>query len=183
MEIARESKTSKPVLIILLSLIAFLLGFNFALSRYGAFWQKPRPEISTPPPDLPKKEETYIGCPVPEEYCKGGENVFYEGKVVGVGFVLPEGTPMLAVFDGEPRPGAGVAQDGTAFRNIYLTNNEGYQATYSFQGEAENLPFAVRKGEVIGRVNGKPVSGFGNFSLIFKVKKGNEIVPITSNSF
>ncbi|MBC7264884.1 MAG: hypothetical protein H5T64_11100 [Chloroflexi bacterium] len=182
METAQDSKLPKIALLVLISSIIVLIGFNFALSRYGAFWQKPQPKISPSPPEL-SKEDFIIGCPVPQDYCQSGKEVYWEGKLVGLEFILPEGTPLLAAFTGEPNRGAGKSEDGTPFEAISLTSREGYKAVYFFQGETETLPFAVRKGEVLTRVSGESISSTREVNFYFSVEKNGESLPITSNSF
>lgn len=183
METAQESKLPKIALFVLISLIIVLVGFNLTLSRYGAFWQKPQPGISSPSPEPSKQVEFTIGCPVPQEYCQSGKEVYWEGELIGLEFILPKGTPLLAAFTGEPKQGRGIWEDGTKLKVISLTAQGGYRALYFFQGEAETLPFALRKGEVLARVRDEPISATKGVNFYFSVEKNGETLPISSRSF
>lgn len=183
METAQNSKSPKIVLLVLISFIIILLGFNFALSRYGAFWRKPQPKISPPPLEFPKETEFAIGCPVPQEYCQAGRNFIWEGKSIGVGFMIPEGTPLLSVFDGEINQGAGTNVEGVSSKILFLTSRDGYRAVYFFLGQVEKLIFAVRKGDVLGRVSNELISPSQRVNLLFTIEREGKSLPITSDSF
>ncbi|MBC7232906.1 MAG: hypothetical protein H5T68_06675 [Chloroflexi bacterium] len=182
METAQEIKTPRVILVALLFLIVILLSFNFALSRYGAFWQKTQPKI-LPPSEQLQKTEFKIGCPVPQEYCQSGKEVYWEGELVGLEFIVPEGTLLLAAFTGEPNRGVGKSEDGTPFKVISLISQEGYKAFYFFQGETKTLPFAVNTGDSLAQTSDEPISTTKKVNFYFSVEKDGESLPITSSSF
>ncbi|MBC7264985.1 MAG: hypothetical protein H5T64_11615 [Chloroflexi bacterium] len=145
METAQDSKLPKIALFGLISLIIVLIGFNLALSRYGVFWRKPQPGISSPSPEPLKEVEFTIGCPVPQDYCQSGKEVYWEGELAGIEFILPEGTPLLVAFTGEPNRGAGKNEDGTPFKVISLTSQEGYKAVF-FPGRTRGFTLCRKEG-------------------------------------
>lgn len=70
-----------------------------------------------------------IYCPVPAEYCDTGIDVYdYDGNYLGLGFSLPEGTPIFSVGDG-------VLRDmGKAAMGPYLDGSYVYYFSYDLIG-------------------------------------------------
>lgn len=91
----------KRTQIIFLGIVSFLiivlLGFNLALSRYGAFWQKARRLLpkSQPVKQTEPASKFSLDCPVPKEYCSEVDEI---GRYLG--FQLPPGTEIRAVMSG-----------------------------------------------------------------------------------
>ncbi|MGI6278259.1 MAG: hypothetical protein ACOYJ8_00340 [Patescibacteria group bacterium] len=87
----------------LLFLVFFLfLSFGIFLTFYFLLFGNNRV-------DFLKEEEGQksFSCPVPREYCSKGKIIELEGEYVGVGYRVPEGTPILAVLPGHIK-GSGV---------------------------------------------------------------------------
>ncbi|MBC7264916.1 MAG: peptidoglycan DD-metalloendopeptidase family protein [Chloroflexi bacterium] len=122
-------------------LIVLLLGFNLALSRYGAFWQKPKPSsvivLPTPTPFLlASPVEDGLLQTIPTSAADSDHLVFF----------LPPETPIYAVFEGE----VSKVVPGTEFDNVQLTRSDGLTASYLIFGRVlVGEGKKVAEGEVI----------------------------------
>ncbi len=145
-------------------LIILLLGFNVALSRYGAFWQKPQ---QTSVVFSPTPKPLVLASPVESQHLQTIPSFATDsGHLV---FFLPEETPVYAVFEGE----ISKVVPGVEFDNIQLTRDDGLMASYLVLGRvlAEEGK-RVAEGEIIAttkRGQGPGCLGGGNLGLyLFK---------------
>lgn len=152
-----NNKARILTLCLLVFLIVGLLGFNFALSRYGAFWEKEQTAVQVSPPVLPPPVFTLpvlFGSPVDKEYFGEVKLVQLDLGQNDLGFSLPEGSPIYAGFEGTVEVLGHEAQ-----RMIVLVSPDGKsRLTYIFSGspEVENMD-RVAKGEVLGKVGRSPL--------------------------
>lgn len=90
-------------------------------------------------PFSPTPTKVIINCPVPQEFCKNSKPIIYQGKIIGLGFSLPEGTTLKTVFPGTLENGV---ESGEKLKIMvhplrWLHGKDkftGYTATYNFFG-------------------------------------------------
>ncbi len=165
------------VLIPLILIIAGLLVFNFLLSRYGLFWQRPALETNQetkpafPPTPAVTALSSKIGSPVSKGFLVTAliSNAASDHLV----FKLPLATEVLAVFGGT------VARvvESAEFENIQLKGEEGLVASYLVVGEVlVKEGIEVKEGEVLAKIKEGPGPGClsgGNLGLYLLDAKGN----------
>jgi hypothetical protein len=132
-------------------------------------------------------------CPVPDKLACQTPRIIEDGDIYALGFKLPEGTQIRAVFSGTlsdfPRPKE--ASPDHVFVNI--GNNQGYDAKYSFYGTLTVPPNKdgriytyIKEGDVIGTI-GKgmfpSIPPYNDLNFVFYLKKWTEYFKITPNNF
>ena len=85
----------------LAAVFVILLVVNVSLAAYY-FYLRP-----TSQRQAEEMKKTSFFCPVPKEYCSLGRRIELEGEYLGVGYLVPSGTPILAVLPGQVK-GSGV---------------------------------------------------------------------------
>ena len=139
----------KILLFFLSFLIGILLAFNVAISRYGAFWQKPKSSSVVILP-TPSSAPLILASPVESELIKAiSPSSETSDHLV---FFLPKETAVYAVFDGE----VSKVVPGSEFDNIQLVRDDGLVASYLLVGQV-----LVQEGQ-------KVVEG----EMIAKIKEG-----------
>jgi hypothetical protein len=85
-----------------------------------------------------------VHCPVPQEFCSRGVQVFNDdGSYLGLGFDLPEGTPVFAMAAGElSYLGTRVVYwfEGESYTFYYRLRVGGYTVTYEHSGHSAFFP-------------------------------------------
>lgn len=178
---------NKRTQIILLGVLSFLiilfLGFNLALSRYGAFWQKAKAPLSKSQPAEPAGEFS-LGCPVPQEHCSQGKKIFEKGLIKkgeyrGLGYSLPEQMSLLAAFSGWISARVARLEDGGEFiPTLFLEDKGGHRAIYYFQGEKlGEEPREVERGEEIATLKKEALlKSHPEVNFLFNLEKDGEVV-------
>lgn len=117
-----------PLKIIAAGLFLLLLAF-LVLNSFLNFFSLDK--ISLP------QDKLAINCPVPKQFCNQAKPVVFQGKTIGLGFTLPEGTPITAAFPGTLENG--IEKNETLKVQIHPLrwlkgsgDFEGYIATYNF---------------------------------------------------
>lgn len=134
---------------------------------------------------LPTPTPFTIACPVKLELCKTA-TVIREGDFVGLGFTLPKGTQIKAAFSGalsdQPKP----TQRPTTEPLLYIRDDKGNEASYSYYGTEEKMTTFVKKGQLLG------VIGDGSFppyppltgkNFVITVKSGGKLIPLDPKQF
>jgi len=152
----RRSVPLKTILPLLVILICGLVSAGLLIYNYG----KEKPSSS----DGVKFD---TGCPVPDDFCNQG--VIEGGYIV---FDLPEGTPLLATFDGR----ANFFESGK-LPGVYLTNQVMEVSYYTkgtvYVGQSQQ---PVTRGRVLG-TSGLPVPGTpADHSLFLEVRIDGKMV-------
>ena len=125
--------------IFLLIIVNILLSFVYFASRRTAK-QNPSQAASLP----------LLLCPVPKEYCAKGKIITVKGQFVGIGYSVPAGTPLYAIFSGGLRPGWVASSNGRK-PLIMLENKEKQtEAVYQITGQDFTRYDAVKQGGKIG---------------------------------
>ncbi len=169
----------------ILLIFGVLNYFNIlSLSRIypNLFGSLPHKSLSTAQTTVPKEPVT-IGCPVEENFCKNAQILYFPHTKAyqGLGWNLPKGSPIKAVFDGK------LSKDDISgprgyFRAVLLRSNDGkYEARYIFIPNNQTISgeelkkfqagVSVRKGDVLDQVSDKYLQNFGfpNISLQFYI--------------
>lgn len=172
---ARKQTAKKPLVIIAVALVVLILAFtlNYLFNLF-------------PLPFLQPKVSLF--CPVPKDACNKGKIIIANGKVIGIGFALPPGTPLSASLEGTAQ--LGVVQNVKTKESHPIVwfygkdNLKDYVLTYSFYGTPLITNTSPSSKESIKEKSYVGYIGFGNFSkeapygganLVFSVKKGDKI--------
>jgi hypothetical protein len=102
---------------------------------------------------LPDGSEASFACPVPEEFCEEGMALLRDdGSFYGLGFFLPEGTPILAVAEGTiGKTQSGWWNDVALCYSGYELTAEGIAFSYYHTGQATPTPSPTVPGQELGR--------------------------------
>ena len=161
---------NKKIAIVIIIVIAiFLIGISYYIRLKKAI-----PEI---PSQVIPKTEPKLSCVVlPEEYCSQGKLISEDGQLIGLGFRVPEGTPIFAPFKGELEtnvlhqindqhyPGLSLqdttSEDWGTFETRTFFAPLGY-----FQTETENK--SLEKAQILAKVGSLTVNNqWGDYNLI-----------------
>lgn len=124
-------------------------------------------------PHIPFK----ISCPSVKAFCEKGQGIVKD-QYVGLGYILPSGTPIFAAFNGNlstaPSPTSAGNSNTTKkiLITVYLDNPDlKLRAIYFFKGSITKTG-KVNKGEQIAISNGKTIKIYGNNSFVFSLIPG-----------
>lgn len=170
----------RPLVLILL----VLLLVNGLLAFYYFFHLRPRQEQKALMGADGKKMTLF--CPVPKEYCSKGKVVEFGEDYVGVGYQVPEGTPVLAVISGRATnygknyvPSVG----GGHYSGIKLVGNDS-NLTIDYVRVSD--PFAILadydQGEEIITVKAGEIASFG-VNLLVRVSDNQGILELEPVDF
>lgn len=160
----------------LLLLIIGILLLNIYLTS--------RQTVKKSPPQTPSLP--LLLCPVPTEYCAQGKIIKVKGQFAGIGFSVPVGTPIFAVFNGGLRPGWVAFSNGRKPLIILENKQKQMEAVYQITGPDFAQYDAVKQGGKIGEAREGNIDQFG-VNLIISIrrldKKTNSIIPIKTSNF
>lgn len=126
--------------------------------------------------------EIKIGCPVAKEFCSQGKIISNGESFYGISFTLPVDTPLLAVFLGQLSDQPKIPNRPLTQPLLYLKNNKGLEATYSFFGSSTLQSKNYTAGEKIGTI-GKgqfpAIVPFGGSNLLLSLKQNGQFVKFT----
>lgn len=182
-----------PPLIIIGILVILGTIFVYYLMQLR-FFKKP---TASPPPAktaniVPVLPTRFLGCPLPESFCKSAD--FYSTRIKDSSFsaTLKENTSLLAVFEGVvrskqlSRPGPGNKKEDFILLTI-TDQNRKLVAEYLFKGKSAGKIMA-KEGEVVATSSGEPLRFSEDKSLVFVVLGMTEagdsgVEPLTSANF
>ena len=151
---------------LLLSFLVFLVFLNIGLYGYLQL--------------VRSSKKIYRSCPVPAEHCRQGKIIEIKGEYFGIGYAVPVGTPILAVFDGQTRGGGltfSPELGGKQFSTVVLTDkNSNSEADYILTGEGyQGFDSFSQEQEITGAREGE-IADFG-VNLIVRIRNldGNEV--------
>ncbi|WP_423226594.1 hypothetical protein [Candidatus Amarolinea aalborgensis] len=160
---------------IFLLIFTILLFFVYITSRRTA---KQNPSQPTPLP--------LLLCPVPKEYCTKGKVIKVKGQFTGIGYSVPVGTPLYAIFSGGLRPGWVASSKGRKPLIILENKEKQTEAVYQITGQDFTRYDAVKQGGKIGGVREGRIDQSG-LNLIISIRhldnKINPIIPINVSDF
>ena len=155
--------------------VALLLFLLLVLDGFLFFWLQ-RKKTS-----LPKETKAPFVCPVPGKYCLKGKIIEVEGRYLGIGFFLPEGTPIFAVIEGATRGGrvSYTPKIGNGRYPTIIIEGEKFEAVYTLTGEDYQGWARVSQGEEIARAR-KGVIGNTGANLMIRImeKKTDKILEL-----
>jgi len=163
------------VSILLLIIVTILLIFVYIPSRRTA------KQISLQTAPLP-----LLLCPVPKEYCTKGKVIKAKGQFTGIGYSVPVGTPLYAIFSGGLRPGWVASSNGRKPLIILENKEKQMEAVYQITGQDFTRYDAVKQGGKIGEAREGRIDQSG-LNLIISIRyldnKTNPIIPINVSDF
>jgi len=135
-----------------------------------------------------KSEETKTFlCPVPAEYCDSGRIIEIDGAYVGVGYQVPEGTPILAALPGQVKNSRTTflgKTGGGQFVSLNLVDpSTGFNVYYVLAGEDKEILVNVSRGEEILLTRGGEVANFGVSLLVSVVGSDQKKLPLAPDDF
>ncbi|MBK7200961.1 hypothetical protein [Candidatus Amarolinea dominans] len=161
--------------ILLLIIVTVLLFFVYFASRQTV---KQNPLQATALP--------LLQCPVSKEYCTKGKIITVKGQFVGIGYSVPVGAPIYAVFSGGLRPGWIASSNGRKPLIILENKEKQTEAVYQITGQDFTRYNAVKQGGKIGEAREGNIDQFG-VNLIISIRrldnKTNSIIPIKTSDF
>jgi len=124
-----------------------------------------------------KKNKAGFLCPLPKKYCSRGKTISYKDYYLGVGWKVPAGTPISAVFSGQTKGGRVSYSEeigGGRFPTILLIGDDGvYEVTYVLTGNDYQGINDIEKGEKIETVRDSSVADLNVNLLVTIYKKEN----------
>ena len=173
------------------SIIVFLIGFIAIVVAIFFGWlmikNKFSKKIATPPPQssptpMLSSPVISIACPVPKEFCSQAKEVDAGAEFSGLGFNLPAGTSVLAVFSGtitdEPKVKGRLSNEPL----LYLTDLKGDMVVYSYYGTISSaVGKSVSAGSEIGKIGpgSFPVGPISGLNFLFSLKQGGKYQKIS----
>ena len=160
--------------LILLVVILVLVGGRFATRRPG--------KQTTFVPNSP----TRFFCPVPKQYCKTGTVLTLEGQYAGVGYALPPGSGLYAVFGGGLRPGWAVSSAGRESLIILENKKLKMEAVYRMTGPSFTRYNVAGAGEKIAEAQEARLAESG-FNIVIYIRrtdaKSKPVMPVQPADF
>lgn len=121
-------------------------------------------------------EKSTFVCPVPRKYCRKGKVIKSDGHYLGVGYQVPVGTPILAVFNGQTRGGRikfSLPENKDRFSTILLKGGGDLEASYILTGSDYQGIANFIQGEEIDHTREGEITSFG-VNLLIQVWQGEE---------
>ena len=164
-------------------LLLFIALFSVVVILFGAYLavQRKSKRTSSAPVSL-----TRFICPVAKEYCQQGKIITVKGQYAGVGYTLPPGAELYAVFSGGLRPGWVASSNGRK-PLIFLENkSQQIEAVYQVTGPDFTQYEAVAQGRKIAEAKEGNIDQSG-VNLIISIRrldnKTNSIIPLKTSDF
>lgn len=125
-------------------------------------------------------------CPVPKEYCTKGKIIKVKGQFAGIGYSVPVGVSIHAIFNGGLRPGWAASSNGRK-PLIFLENkSQQIEAVYQITGQDFTQYEVAKQGEKIAEAKGGNIDPSG-VNLIIYIRrldnKTNSIIPVKPSDF
>ncbi len=165
-------------LILLLATIGFLASYYFFIFRPAR-----EDELFIERSTIKK----FLHCPVPQEYCSRGKIVEVDGSYLGIGYQVPENTPILAVFAGQvknSRMNYINMTSGGQFPSLILTDfNSGFSVNYVLTGRDEQRLVNVWAEEEILKTQSGEIADFGVNLIVSVFDAEKEIIKLEPKDF
>jgi len=123
-------------------------------------------------------QKTKFVCPVPKEYCKTAKVIEIEGRYFGLGYKVPEGTPIYAVRNGfldKGFFGLNPKYGGGNYPVLLLETGNDEAIDYIHTGSESQLKVDVAGGGQIGVAGKSDISNLGVNVVIRQVKAGKMV--------
>ena len=166
---------------VLILLVVLLIFFDVIPLSFNA--KQASVQNVVPTPQASFKYRLY--CPMADNLCSTGQEIA-SGEFSGLGYTLPEGTSLLAVFDGKIVETPKVNGRSPSQPLIYLRNEQNQTAIYSYYGTPNvNIGDEVKTGMVIGKTSKTtfPLPPLAGFNLLFSFRDMSGYQKITVQNF
>jgi len=161
--------------IFLLIIAAISLLFVSTTSRRTAK-QNPSQAIALP----------LLQCPVPKAYCTKGKVIKVKEQFAGIGYSVPVGTPLYAIFSGGLRPGWIASSNGRKPLIVLENKEKQMEAVYQITGLDFTQYEAVQQGGKIGEAREGSIEQ-SDVNLVISIysldNKTNTIMSVTTSDF
>ena len=148
-------------------LLLFLVLFVVILVLVGGRFATRQPGKQTAPAPNPPAR---FFCPVDKQYCKTGKVVTSKGQYAGVGYVLPPGAGLYAVFGGGLRPGWAVSSASRESLIILENKKLKIEAVYRITGQSFTRYDVARQGEKIAEAQEASLAG-SDFNIVIYIRR------------
>ncbi len=125
-------------------------------------------------------------CPVPAEYCDSGKIITSKGNYLGIGYQLPEGTPIIAIFAGQASSFGSNYKTETGwdhYAGIELNslNNE-YVANYIRINDSLEIKSNFDQSETMATTQSGDINDYG-VNLLITVSQNGNIIELKPSDF
>lgn len=180
-----------PVPVIIAVFLILWVGFwfnYFGVVNLGEFFSfspvKSKQSISNTPTSVTKIS---LACPTIKEFCSSGKTV-EGGDFTGLGYNLPKDSVIKAAFNGTLSNEPKVEGRGENQPLLYLRDESGNEAIYSYFGVVEDglVGKKILEGAKIGQIGDgafPPYPPLSGLNFLFTVKSGGKTVPLDPNQF
>lgn len=140
--------------------------------------------VSNPSTSISKPS---LACPTVKEFCSSGKTV-EGGDFTGLGYNLPKDSVIKAAFNGTLSNEPKVEGRGENQPLLYLRDESGNEAIYSYFGVVEDglVGKKILEGAKIGQIGDgafPPYPPLSGLNFLFTVKSGGKTVPLDPNQF
>lgn len=166
---------------VLILIVVLLIFFDIIPLSFNTKQANTQNVVPTPQVNFKFK----LICPMAINLCSTGRSVD-SGDFSGLGYTLPEGTQLVAVFDGNIVETPKVNGRSPSQPLIYLRNSQNQTAIYSYYGTAKvKIGDQVKVGAEIGKVSKEvfPVPPLAGLNLLFSFRDMTGYQKITTESF
>lgn len=170
-------------LTILIILIIILVGISFLTKNKEVVENK---TVQVTPTESPKIS---LPCPTVQSFCHEGKKILSGGEQIGIGGILPKGTPIYAVFDGKLVERVVDIQEKSGFNEytkIDLISNDNSLTGEYYVKVGRVKKSKVKKGDkILTLSNVEIIDKNNNYNFVFKLinNKQQILVPFNDISF
>ena len=124
-------------------------------------------------------------CPIAWQYCRKAKLVQLPSGKPAIGFVVPQGTEVLASVGGQAIQGGYRRADGQVSQTVRIKATDGRQLSYAFVGQALVQMQTVAPGQPLGRVKSQAeaVKGTGANLVVYLLSQEGEVEPLELKDF
>ena len=164
-------------------LLLFIALFSVVVILFGAYLAVQRKSKRTS--SAPVSSTRFI-CPVPKEYCQQGKIITVKGQYAGVGYAVPPGATLYAVFAGGLRPGWAVSSTSREPLIILENKKMKMEAVYRITGPSFTRYNVAGAGEKIAEAQEARLIG-SDFNIVIYIRrtdaKSKPVMPVQPADF
>jgi len=124
-------------------------------------------------------------CPVAWQYCRKARLIQLPSGDPGIGFVVPNGTDLLASVNGSAVQSGYRREDGKVSQTVRIKTKNGNRLSYAFVGRALVQMQPVASGQPIGRIEdaGEAIKGTGANLVVYLLNQEGRVEAISPKDF